>query len=790
MRQFWFKIYSAERDEHRIFWLDVPHHKEEGVYNQLKHDVRHVFGFPEDYDFYFTHKDNDNDEIAIKENYEILNYMCRMENNHKLRLSVTPINQERQHIPDSNSSDSASIALNESFQSIIKNLELGMNNLQVAVEKSAVTTVETVMKTAAETAAHVYRSMLPPPTLSEKPQFDVICDGCYTPIRGQRWRCETCEDFDLCSTCKSRVVHDKKHNFRSINNTPQHTQPDIVPDHTDMDLNEPKPLQTIFICDYCDSDIVGIRHTCGACPDFDLCHSCFAIVKENHPEHVFVTRLVGTQANICNQQPKAAKPKKSKTPFIPRESSDTIYHRGVNCDNCQDNVTGIRYKCGHCVNYDLCETCEEYALSIHDKMHAFIKIRYPIQSIIKKPILPKFMPLGDVDQTFSPSTSSAGPSQVQEMTMIDSPKLSVNESNTSMMSVSSAAVSTVEPSTLPIPVPVDPVLSAEFISDINIPDGTLIVPKKTFIKMWKISNNGNTDWPIGTHLLFNGGTILRPHPISRPDSFVVPVISPNEETCVTAELQAPDCPGDYSSYFCLCTPDGVRFGDVLWCTIKVDQDDEPVEMARTVSASDIMMNSSNSMIYPTISTGHEDAQSNDGYTDQDGYSTSTNDQVSTINSARSYTNSHVSSPSSSEIDVGEHHFNDYLSEEETSGTVHEMSDSSINRTYQVVGESGITLVQKNTEEQEDDFVMIDGQEGNDDEEDVLNRNTNSLNSSVHSSQTVTPRRETIPDEVLFRSQLLQLHEMGFTSYDDLAISLLKANKGHVEAVIAKLLYYP
>lgn len=24
--------------------------------------------------------------------------------------------------------------------------------------------------------------------------------------------------------------------------------------------------QTVFVCDYCDSDIVGIRHTCGACP--------------------------------------------------------------------------------------------------------------------------------------------------------------------------------------------------------------------------------------------------------------------------------------------------------------------------------------------------------------------------------------------------------------------------------------------------------------------------------------------------------------------------------------------
>lgn len=280
--------------------------------------------------------------------------------------------------------------------------------------------------------------------------------------------------------------------------------------------------------------------------------------------------------------------------------------------------------------------------------------------------------------------------------------------------------------------------------------------------MWKISNNGTTDWPIGTHLLFNGGTILRPHPVSRPDCFVVPVISPNEDTCITAELQAPDCPGNYSSYFCLCTPDGVRFGDVLWCSIKVDQDNEPAEMKRTVSAADIMMNSSNSMIYPTISTsssvGHEESQSNEEYTDQDGYSVSTNDHTSTATSNRSYTDSHVSSPASSEIDIGERHRDDFLSEEETDGDVNQIA-ATINPNYQIAGESEITLTHENTEEDPDeDFIMIDSQEEDDDEY-VSNKNSNSLSSSIQSSRTITPKTDVMSDEVLYRSQLLQLHEM-------------------------------
>lgn len=79
--------------------------------------------------------------------------------------------------------DDASI-FSESLQSIMKHLEQGISSLQASVEKSTTSTVDAVVKTAAETAVNVYRSILPPPTLSEKPQFDVICDGCYTPIRG------------------------------------------------------------------------------------------------------------------------------------------------------------------------------------------------------------------------------------------------------------------------------------------------------------------------------------------------------------------------------------------------------------------------------------------------------------------------------------------------------------------------------------------------------------------------------------------------------------------------------
>lgn len=93
----------------------------------------------------------------------------------------------------------------------------------------------------------------------------------------KRWRCETCDDFDLCSACKSRVNHNPQHNFRFITSSSPSPQPKPQP-QPPLNMNthyeasgscassQSEPSQTIFICDYCDSDIVGIRHSCAVCP--------------------------------------------------------------------------------------------------------------------------------------------------------------------------------------------------------------------------------------------------------------------------------------------------------------------------------------------------------------------------------------------------------------------------------------------------------------------------------------------------------------------------------------------
>lgn len=52
-------------------------------------------------------------------------------------------------------------------------------------------------------------------------------------------------------------------------------------------------------------------------------------------------------------------------------------HRGITCNTCNCTpITGVRYKCANCVDYDICERCE--AQDCHNRTHVFLKITIPI----------------------------------------------------------------------------------------------------------------------------------------------------------------------------------------------------------------------------------------------------------------------------------------------------------------------------------------------------------------------------------------------------------------------------
>ena len=57
-------------------------------------------------------------------------------------------------------------------------------------------------------------------------------------------------------------------------------------------------------------------------------------------------------------------------------SQSKMFHKGIRCNRCgKENIQGIRYKCVQCMNYNLCENCENNY--IHDMKHIMVKIRFP-----------------------------------------------------------------------------------------------------------------------------------------------------------------------------------------------------------------------------------------------------------------------------------------------------------------------------------------------------------------------------------------------------------------------------
>ena len=47
--------------------------------------------------------------------------------------------------------------------------------------------------------------------------FNVVCDGCEGHIFGTRYKCLTCVDFDLCSSCEGKGLH-SQHNMVAMEN--------------------------------------------------------------------------------------------------------------------------------------------------------------------------------------------------------------------------------------------------------------------------------------------------------------------------------------------------------------------------------------------------------------------------------------------------------------------------------------------------------------------------------------------------------------------------------------------
>jgi len=112
----------------------------------------------------------------------------------------------------------------------------------------------------------------------------------------------------------------------------------------------------------------------------------------------------------------------------------------------------------------------------------------------------------------------------------------------------------VPPSATPIPIPCD---RASFVEDVSYPDNTEVAIGATFVKTWRLKNNGVCTWNSSYALVF-----VRGDSMSGPASvqFTSGSVTPGQTIDVSVTLVAPNTTGTYQGYWKLRNSAGVLFG--------------------------------------------------------------------------------------------------------------------------------------------------------------------------------------------------------------------------------------
>lgn len=193
----------------------------------------------------------------------------------------------------------------------------------------------------------------------------ITCDGCLTGIRGMRYKCEQCPDYDLCGSClpllHTEELHPPSHSFKAMLH--RGLEERIKFGGTEPTRTTPHSSRHPATCDVCSQNIVGVRWKCLNCPDWDCCSSCAKSVATTHPGHSFV---------------KLHRP----TDYVSHPGSyNNVVHPYVVCDGCDETIRGARFKCLHpkCPDYDLCERCESKPGPVHPADHPMLKTKMPLR---------------------------------------------------------------------------------------------------------------------------------------------------------------------------------------------------------------------------------------------------------------------------------------------------------------------------------------------------------------------------------------------------------------------------
>lgn len=133
--------------------------------------------------------------------------------------------------------------------------------------------------------------------------------------------------------------------------------------------------------------------------------------------------------------------------------------------------------------------------------------------------------------------------------------------STSLPTLTPLPTSTPLPTNTPFPTftptPTTPCNWAQFVSDVTIPDGTMMAPGVKFTKIWRIKNIGTCTWTTEYSLNFVSGTAMT---VNNTVVYLKSLVRPGEMIDVEVKLTSPTSPGTYTGSWLMKNPGGLTFG--------------------------------------------------------------------------------------------------------------------------------------------------------------------------------------------------------------------------------------
>jgi len=106
--------------------------------------------------------------------------------------------------------------------------------------------------------------------------------------------------------------------------------------------------------------------------------------------------------------------------------------------------------------------------------------------------------------------------------------------------------------------------SSTYISDVTIPDGTVMTPGQTFVKTWLVQNSGTCTWDTNYKIGFGFGEAM-----SGTTTALTKSVAPGGQVEISVNLTVPAKSGDLTGTWRMINKQGAFFGTNLTVVIKV-----------------------------------------------------------------------------------------------------------------------------------------------------------------------------------------------------------------------------